>query len=70
MEYFLKSVSKQCTQRILEQMNSTSFGIIKDTHLICFFTKIKYKNKNIPVIITNYQIINYIANNKYLNIYI
>ena len=54
-------------------MNNTSFGIIKDTHQICFFIKIKYKNvdMSIPVIITNYQIINYIANNnKYLNIYI
>ena len=71
MEEYLKPVSKQCTQRILEQMNNTSFGIIKDTHQICFFIKIKYKNIIMPVLITNYQIINYIANNnKYLNIYI
>ena len=71
MEEYLKPVSKQCTQRIFEQMNNISFGIIKYTNQICFFTKIKYKNINIPVLITNYQIIDYIANNnKYLNIYI
>ena len=69
MEY-LKPISKQCTQTILEQMNNISFGIIKETNQNCFFTKIKYKNKNIPVIITNYQIIKYIANNNYINIYI
>jgi len=63
MEGYLRLVSKQCTQRILEQMNNISFGIIKDAHLICFFTKIKYKKTNIPVMITNYDIINYISNN-------
>jgi len=70
MEGYPKPVSKQCTQRILEQMNNISFGIIKYTHLICFFTKIKYKKANIPVMITNNNIINYISDNNYLNIYI
>ena len=72
MEEYLKPVSKKCTLKILEQMNSTSFGIIKDTFYICIFTKIKHKNMNmsIPVMITNYQIINFISSNKYLNIYI
>ena len=70
MVEYLKPVSKQCTKTILEQMNNISFGINKQTNQICFFTKIKYKNKNIPVMITNYQIINYIANNNYINIYI
>jgi len=70
MEEYLKPVSKQCTQRILEQMNSNSFGIIQNTHYICFFTKIKHNNMNIPVMITNFQIIDYIESNKYLNIYI
>ena len=51
-------------------MNTITFGIIKDTKQICFFTKIKYKNINIPVMITNYKIIKYIANNNYINIYI
>ena len=70
MVEYLKSISKQCTQRMLEQMNNISFGIIKDTNQICFFTKIKYKNINIPVLITNYKIIKYITNNNYINIYI
>ena len=53
-------------------MNNILFGIIKDTNQICFFTKFKYKNINMsmPVMITNYQIINYISNNNQLNIYI
>ena len=70
MEEYLKPISKQCTQRIFEQMNNISFGIIKYTHQICFFTKIKYNNIKIPVMVTNYNIINYIANNNNINIYI
>ena len=70
MVEYMKPISKQSTQRILEQMNNISFGIIKDTNQICFFTKIKYKNINIPVMITNYKIIKYITNNNYINIYI
>ena len=70
MVEYLKPISRQCTQRILEQMNNISFGTIKDTQQICFFTQIKYKNINIPVMITNYKIIKYIANNNYINIYI
>ena len=45
MSEYPKPVSKQCTQRILEQMNNNSFGIIKDINQICFFTKIKYLYK-------------------------
>ena len=71
MSEYPKPVTKQCTQRILEQMNINLFGIIKETHQICFFTKIKYNNLQIPVMITNYNIINYIANNNNnINIYI
>ena len=70
MSEYPKPVSKQCTRRILEQMNNNLFGIIKDIHQICFFTKIKYNNIKIPVMITNYNIINYIANNNGINIYI
>ena len=70
MAEYMKPISKQSTQRILEQMNNISFGIIKDTNQICFFTKIKYKNTNIPVMITDYRIINFTANNNYINIYI
>ena len=69
MSEYSKPVSKQCTQRILEQMNNNLFGIIKDIHQICFFTKIKYNNIKIPVMITNYNIINYIANNNKISIF-
>ena len=70
MVEYLKPISKQSTQRILEQMNNNSFGIIKDTQQICFFTQIKYKKINMPVMITNYKIIKYIENKDYINIYI
>ena len=70
MEEYLKPISKQCTQKILDQMNSSSFGVIKDTYYICIFTKNKNMNVSVPVMITNYQIIHYKASNKYLNIYI
>ena len=63
-------ISKQCTQKILEQMNN-SFDKIKDNNLICFFTKFKYKDLNIPVMITNYQIIHYAIHNlNKINVYI
>jgi len=65
-----KPVSKQCTERIILAQMNNFFYKIKDFNIICFFTKIKYKNLNIPVMITNYQIINYIANNNEINIYI
>ena len=63
MVEYSKPVSKQCTQRILELMNDISFGKIKDTDQICFFCKIKYKKKKMPVMITNYKIIDYAINN-------
>ena len=50
-------------------MNPNLFRIIEDTWHICFFTKIKYENIFIPVMITNYQIIDYAFNNN-INIYI
>ena len=70
MRDYPKPISREYTQRILEQMNNISFGKIKDSYQICFFTKINFKNINIPVLITNYHIINYIANNDYINTYI
>ena len=65
----MKPISKQCTQKILNQMNN-AFNKIKDTNAFCFFTKIKYKNIIMPVMITNYYIINHIANIDNINIYI
>ena len=69
MSEYPKPISKQNTQRILEQMNPNLFGIMKDTRYICLFTKIKYHNIFIPIMITNYQIIHYSFSN-YINIYI
>ena len=70
MAKYFKPISKLCTQKILDQMNNT-FHIINDiNNLICFFIKIKYKTINIPVMITNYRLINYISNKKEINIYI
>jgi len=69
MPEYLNPVTKQCTEKILEQMNN-SFKNIINTNLICFFTKIKYQNSFIPVMVTNYHIINYLANNNSINIYI
>ena len=69
MSEYPKPVSKQSTLKILRQMDTHLFGTIKDIHQICLFTKIKYKTINIPIMISNYQIINYIANNN-IDIYI
>ena len=70
MSEHLKPVSKKCTQRILAQMNSNLFGIIKDANhnFICYFVKIKYKNIKIPVMITHYNVIDYIKNNNIITV--
>ena len=58
MEVNLKSVSKSCTETILEQMNNAFFTIKnKNNYSIGFFCHIKYENRNISVaIINNYNI--------------
>ena len=64
----LRPITKRCTEKILDQMNNT-FHLNKENNKItCFFTKIKYKNIHIPVIISDYQIIDYISNDR-INIY-
>ena len=65
MELYPKSVTKQCHQKILEQMNELNNSIckIKNKNEIGLFCYIKYKNNKIPAIIIN----NYINNNEYLN---
>ena len=62
MEEYPKSVTKQCHQKILEQMIN-SICIIKNKKEIGFFCYIKYNHNKIPVIVIN----NYINNNEYLN---
>ena len=61
MEDYPKPVTRQCHQKILEQMNIT-FCKIGLNEEIGFFCLIKYRNKkNIPVLIIN----NYINNKEY-----
>ena len=80
MEYYPKSVSKKCTNKILEQMNKMEHLIYKiyknqekNTTLnfgLGIFCKIKRYKKYIPVLITRYQIIDeeYLENNKEIKI--
>ena len=65
MELYPKSVTKQCHQKILEQMNRMNNSIckIKNKKEIGLFCHIKYNYNKIPVIIIN----NYINNNDYFN---
>ena len=59
MSYFPKPVTKQCTERILAQMNNSFFEIKGNENdiNICYFCKIEYKNKNIIVLIINKYLI-------------
>ena len=73
MEDYPKPVSKQCTKTIFKQMDN-SICIIKeerDIFHIGFLCYIKNENKNIPVLITTYKIINekYLANKNRINIF-
>ena len=53
MSDYLGPVSKQCTDKILAQMNSSFFEIKGIEGGICCICKIKDKGKTIPVVITN-----------------
>ena len=53
-----KPISKECTQRILEQMNYFLFGKIKNTYQICFFTKINYIKRSKQLIINKDKSLN------------
>ena len=55
MEKYPKPVSKQCSKVILDQMDNSICKINEKT--IGFFCKIKYNNKKIPILVTNYQAI-------------
>ena len=63
------SISKQCTKTILDQMNKSLYKIEyeKGKFHTGFFCHIKYENKNIPVLITNYQAL-YIEKNKEIHV--
>ena len=55
MEKYPKSVSRQCSKVILDQMDNLICKINKK--IIGFFSKIKYNTKTIPILIANYQAI-------------
>ena len=60
MEDYPKSVTKRCTQTILDQMNNNFIYKIKEedgNYSNGFFCHIKYQSKNIPVVIINNNII-------------
>ena len=62
----------QNTEKIVDQMKNCIYTIKSnnDKTGIAIFSFIKYRNKQIPIVITNYEIINeeYIANNNNINI--
>ena len=72
MDVFPKPISKNCTKQILNQLDKSLYNINnqRGINTVGFFSFIKYKNKNIPVLITTYEIINedYLANNNNINI--
>jgi len=70
MEKYLKPISKLCTKKILDQMDNSMYKI-KDKNgyfKIAFFSKIKYKNKNIPILILNNHILKE-SNTNYIELY-
>ena len=56
---FIK-VTKESLKKLLEQMDYSIYKIKDEDENIenCFFCSIKYKNKNIPVMVTTNEIIN------------
>ena len=57
-------VSKQCHEKILEQMNTTIYELLDNdiSNGFCIFCYIKNKNTKIPVMITTYEIYKIIIN--------
>ena len=73
MDKFPRPITKQCIGKIMEQINYPIYKLDeKNSKFICFFCHIKYRNENIPVLITTYQIINeeYLVNNNSIDILI
>ena len=63
----LKSLTKKCGQTILDQIDNSFYWIEteNDKNGICFFSKIKIVNKDIPIMIASHEIIdeNYLSKN-------
>ena len=69
MEDYPKPITKQCTKKILEQIDEAIYKINEKegNNEIGVFIKIKYKNKEFPVLITKSKILNE-TNNNIINI--
>ena len=75
MQKFPKPITKQSIKKILNQINNHIYKLCeKNTNnkFICFFCYIKCQNKNIPVLITSYRLIDekYISNNNSIDIFV
>ena len=72
MKNYPKSVSKECTENILNQMDNIIYKMENHNEKLGtgFFCKLNYNNKAFPVLITSYQIINekYIFNNNSIEV--
>ena len=62
MAEYPKPITMQCLKNIYDQMNKYLYTIEEkeNTFGICFFSYFKYRNKNIPIMITKYE--KYLAN--------
>ena len=53
-------VSRECTEKIIKQMNNSFYKLnIREKKFgICYFCKIKFKDKEIPVLLITYPVSN------------
>ena len=66
MEKYLKPMTKHCIKEIYEQLEHSIYKINENigNYDLGFFTKIKYHQKHIPVLITNINIFKNLSNDK------
>ena len=60
MTEYAKPLTRECTKKIFEQMDNSIYKININNKMssFCFFSYIRYKKEKIPVMITNYKVIN------------
>ena len=72
MEAYPKPVSKKCQEKIITQMNNSIYKIHLEEGKFsyCFFCYIKFQSKNIPFMITTYDIIDkrYLSENNSIKV--
>ena len=72
MDCYPKPMTKECTQKILKQIDNAIYTIKnkKSNSGIGYFCHIRYRKRNIPVLITTYEIINeaYLVNEHSINV--